>query len=129
MLDVVVSEHLNRTCRRPGSYRQAALKQKSGVLFGWSGNIATHEVATQKAQAAFPREVTAEIKGVIAGLEANKIVFAKRWNKTFVVARSAVRADRRRTRPSAFFVSIAATKCSLTNLPRAQTFTHCCCPR
>src|SRR5271168_1860336 len=40
---------------------------------------------------------------------------------------SAVRADIRRTRPSAFFESTAATKCSLTNLLGAQTFTHCCC--
>src|SRR5271169_2484956 len=41
---------------------------------------------------------------------------------------SALRADTRRTPPSAFFVSTAATKCSLTNLLGAQTFTHCGCP-
>src|SRR5271155_1858777 len=41
---------------------------------------------------------------------------------------SAVRADTTRTRPSAFLESTAATKCSLTNLLGAQTFTHCCCP-
>jgi len=36
-------------------------------------------------QAAFSREITAEIEGIIAGLEPDEIVFAKRWNKTLVV--------------------------------------------
>jgi hypothetical protein len=36
-------------------------------------------------QAAFSGEITAEIEGIIPGLEADEIVFAKRWNKTLVV--------------------------------------------
>ena len=36
-------------------------------------------------QTAFARQITAEIEGVIAGLEADEIVFAERWNETLVV--------------------------------------------
>ena len=36
-------------------------------------------------QAAFSREIAAEIKSVIAGLKANEIVVTQGWNKTFVV--------------------------------------------
>ena len=36
-------------------------------------------------QAAFAREIAAEIKSVIAGLEANEIVVTQGWNETFVV--------------------------------------------
>ena len=36
-------------------------------------------------RAAFAREITAEIESIIAGLKADEIVFAKRWNKALVV--------------------------------------------
>jgi hypothetical protein len=36
-------------------------------------------------QAAFAREVTAEIEGIIPGLETDEIVFAQRWNEALVV--------------------------------------------
>ena len=36
-------------------------------------------------QAAFTRQITAEIEGIVAGLKADQIVFAKRWNKTLVI--------------------------------------------
>src|SRR5271155_5057534 len=43
------------------------------------------EIEIVAVQTAFPREITAEIEGVIAGLEADEIVFAQRWNETLVV--------------------------------------------
>jgi hypothetical protein len=36
-------------------------------------------------QSALTREITAEIESVIAGLEADEIIFAERWNETLVV--------------------------------------------
>jgi hypothetical protein len=36
-------------------------------------------------QTAFTREVAAEIEGVVSGLEADKVVFAERWNEALVV--------------------------------------------
>src|SRR5262249_46354504 len=41
------------------------------------------EIAT--VQAAFPREIAAEIKSVVASLKSNKIVVAERWDETFVM--------------------------------------------
>jgi hypothetical protein len=48
-------------------------------------SVGDDEIEIAAVQAAFAREVTAEIEGVVTGLEANKIVFAKRWYKTLVV--------------------------------------------
>jgi hypothetical protein len=36
-------------------------------------------------QAAFPRKVPAEIKGIVAGLETDEVVVTERWNEAFVV--------------------------------------------
>ena len=47
--------------------------------------IGEDEIEIVAVQAAFSGEITAEIEGIIPGLEADKIVFAKRWNKTLVV--------------------------------------------
>ncbi len=49
-------------------------------------------------QAAFPREIAAEIKSVIAGLEANEIVVTQGWNETFVVGQRGKYFRRRRAR-------------------------------
>jgi hypothetical protein len=46
------------------------------------------------------------------------------WPPTHLVLFGSIRGQ---TRPAVFFASTAATKCSLTNLLGAQTFTHCCC--
>jgi len=43
------------------------------------------EIKIVAVQAAFAREVAAEIKGVVSGLEADKVVFAERWNEALVV--------------------------------------------
>jgi len=47
--------------------------------------IGDDEIELVAVEAAFPREITAEIEGIIAGLEADEVVFAERWNKTLVV--------------------------------------------
>ena len=49
--------------------------------------IGDDEIEVVAVKAAFPREITAEIEGVVAGLEADKIVFAERWNETVVATR------------------------------------------
>jgi hypothetical protein len=59
--------------------------------------IGEDEIEIVAVQAAFPREVTAEIEGIVAGLEADEIVFAKRWNETLVV-RQRSKYFRRRAR-------------------------------
>ena len=41
--------------------------------------IGDDEIEIVAVEAAFPREITAEIEGVIAGLEADEIVLAERW--------------------------------------------------
>jgi hypothetical protein len=41
-------------------------------------SVGDDEIEITAVQAAFPRKVTAEIEGVVAGLEADKVVFAKR---------------------------------------------------
>jgi hypothetical protein len=43
------------------------------------------EIKIVAVQAAFAREVAAEIEGVVSGLEADKIVFAERWHEALVV--------------------------------------------
>ena len=47
--------------------------------------VGDDEIEIVAVQSTFAREVTAEIEGVIAGLEADEIVFAERWNETLVV--------------------------------------------
>jgi hypothetical protein len=39
-------------------------------------------------QATFAREIAAEVEGVVAGLEADEVVFAERWHETLVVGQS-----------------------------------------
>src|ERR1700693_4034816 len=47
--------------------------------------VGDDEIEIVAVQTAFPREITAEIEGIIAGLEADEIVFTQRRNETFVV--------------------------------------------
>src|SRR5580700_1499578 len=47
--------------------------------------VGDDEIEIAAVQAAFTREIAAEIESVIAGLEADEIVFAQRWNETLVV--------------------------------------------
>src|SRR6185437_2827810 len=48
-------------------------------------SVGDDEIEVAAVQAAFPRKITAEIEGVVAGLKADEIVFAERWNETLVI--------------------------------------------
>jgi hypothetical protein len=58
-------------------------------------SVGNGKVEIAAMQAAFPGEITTEIEGVVAGLEADKIVFAKRRYKTLVVGQCSQNFRRR----------------------------------
>ena len=74
----------NRTERWERSAK-AAVSMPTGNASIRACPIGEDEIEIVAVQAAFSREITAEIEGIIAGLEPDEIVFAKRWNKTLVV--------------------------------------------
>ena len=69
----------------------------TGNTFDSNRPISEDEIEIVAVQAAFSREITAEVEGIIASLEPHEIVFAKRGNKTLVV-RQGGKYFRRRAR-------------------------------
>src|SRR5580693_6640954 len=47
--------------------------------------VGKNEIEIATVQAAFTREITAEVEGIIPGLKTNEVVFAERRNETLVV--------------------------------------------
>ena len=74
----------NRTARW-ARRTKVAVSMPTGEYVDPDRPIGEDEIEIVAVQAAFTRQITAEIEGIVAGLKADEIVFAKRWNKTLVV--------------------------------------------